>query len=350
MHLEALRGIAALAVVEGHLGLVFGGRMTGVIAVDLFFMMSGFVIASAYGEKLRRGMSIGEFAAARIIRLYPLYLLAFIHAILVLYFIFGGLQTSSSMLLGAFMLPNPFSETHLYPIILVAWSLFFEVLINLFYCATVRYWTSRNILVFTALSGPVLFSLGFQFQAFDFAWLWSNALTGLARILFAFPVGVLIHNLHADGHLRPRVPSLLVWLLPLLLFFNWDIGPYRPFLQSLMILTMMPALVIVAVSVEPPAALRKLCAALGAISYPSYLLHWAALQPVLLLISYAPAERAGVPLTREIVGVFCLSGFCFLCLLLDRYVDAPVRRFLLNLVVRRPPRPSSKYSHSVSPS
>ena len=34
MHLEALRGIAALAVVEGHLGLVFGGRMTGVIAVD----------------------------------------------------------------------------------------------------------------------------------------------------------------------------------------------------------------------------------------------------------------------------------------------------------------------------
>ena len=43
------------------------------VAVDLFFILSGFVIMHSYGDKIRNGLSFGDFAKARLIRLAPLY-------------------------------------------------------------------------------------------------------------------------------------------------------------------------------------------------------------------------------------------------------------------------------------
>jgi peptidoglycan/LPS O-acetylase OafA/YrhL len=44
------------------------------IFVDLFFVLSGFIMAHAYGEKIRGGMGFGEYLALRLGRLYPLHL------------------------------------------------------------------------------------------------------------------------------------------------------------------------------------------------------------------------------------------------------------------------------------
>jgi len=43
----------------------------GYLAVDFFFMLSGFVLAHAYEERLRSGMKAWRFMRTRIIRLYP---------------------------------------------------------------------------------------------------------------------------------------------------------------------------------------------------------------------------------------------------------------------------------------
>jgi len=73
--LDALRGIAALAVMIYHQqrAAVMGH---GYLAVDFFFILSGFVIAKAYERKLLSDMSFARFALVRIARLYPLLIAA----------------------------------------------------------------------------------------------------------------------------------------------------------------------------------------------------------------------------------------------------------------------------------
>ena len=94
--LDGLRGIAALAVITRHAAAYFssvsiyvlpnagappisvGPFFESYLAVDFFFVLSGFVLAHAYGERLRHGLSAMQFMAIRLIRLYPLYLLSFL--------------------------------------------------------------------------------------------------------------------------------------------------------------------------------------------------------------------------------------------------------------------------------
>lgn len=79
--LDGLRGVAALLVLWYHVheGFAFasgapiiGSINYGYLAVDFFFMLSGFVIGYAYAARLHRSMSLGNFARRRLIRLHPM--------------------------------------------------------------------------------------------------------------------------------------------------------------------------------------------------------------------------------------------------------------------------------------
>ena len=91
--LDGLRGIAALAVVTRHVpDHTFRELLPGsALAVDLFFVLSGFVLAHSYTERLRDEMGAMEFMRIRIIRLYPLYILG--TALVMAHFV-GRLQLS----------------------------------------------------------------------------------------------------------------------------------------------------------------------------------------------------------------------------------------------------------------
>jgi peptidoglycan/LPS O-acetylase OafA/YrhL len=73
--LDYLRGVAALAIVLLHFRYGLGVKLLpyGYLAVDFFFVLSGFVLAHAYEERLLAGMTPADFMRARLIRLYPLY-------------------------------------------------------------------------------------------------------------------------------------------------------------------------------------------------------------------------------------------------------------------------------------
>ncbi|TIW52974.1 MAG: acyltransferase, partial [Mesorhizobium sp.] len=74
LNLDALRGVAAISVMLYHFSpFIADGKVlpSSYLAVDLFFLLSGFVIAHAYDRKIESGMGFGTF---RLIRLYPLYL------------------------------------------------------------------------------------------------------------------------------------------------------------------------------------------------------------------------------------------------------------------------------------
>src|SRR5690606_39116617 len=77
--LDGLRGISAVAVAFFHLPLafhLFGSPLVreAYIFVDFFFVLSGFVIAHAYGARLTGGAELGDFLVRRIGRLWPLHL------------------------------------------------------------------------------------------------------------------------------------------------------------------------------------------------------------------------------------------------------------------------------------
>jgi peptidoglycan/LPS O-acetylase OafA/YrhL len=77
--LDSWRGIAALMVAAYHIhgpGAVLDSRLlrSGLLWVDFFFVLSGFVIAAAYSERLAQGFSLRRFAILRLGRVWPLHL------------------------------------------------------------------------------------------------------------------------------------------------------------------------------------------------------------------------------------------------------------------------------------
>lgn len=77
--LDSLRGICAIMVAIYHFSTVsyladVPFIKNGFLFVDFFFVLSGFVIASSYGERLRGGFSISRFMFLRLGRLYPLHI------------------------------------------------------------------------------------------------------------------------------------------------------------------------------------------------------------------------------------------------------------------------------------
>lgn len=78
--LDGLRGMGAILILIGHTVAFWGLQYapTGAVCVDLFFLLSGFVIAFAYEPRLAAGMGVREFMTHRMVRLYPLYLLSIV--------------------------------------------------------------------------------------------------------------------------------------------------------------------------------------------------------------------------------------------------------------------------------
>ena len=108
--LDGLRGVAAMLVVWYHIfkGFQFAGNKPvidfinhGYLAVDFFFMLSGFVIDYAYDDRWGKSLTMGGFFRRRLIRLHPMVMLgALIGAIS---FLFTGMErwdgTHSTLLL-----------------------------------------------------------------------------------------------------------------------------------------------------------------------------------------------------------------------------------------------------------
>ena len=72
--LDLLRSIAALGVAARHTVAIFGGpaiNRSGLVGVDFFFILSGFVIAHAYRDRLQSDLSAKRFIIGSAVRLYP---------------------------------------------------------------------------------------------------------------------------------------------------------------------------------------------------------------------------------------------------------------------------------------
>lgn len=119
--LDGLRGVAALAVIWYHIFEAFATSPVdqkfnhAYLAVDFFFVLSGFVLGYAYDDRWRKGMTSGKFMLRRIIRLQPMVVVGVLLGVVA--FIVQGCEKWDgsavsisavvlSLVLGLFMLPS----------------------------------------------------------------------------------------------------------------------------------------------------------------------------------------------------------------------------------------------------
>lgn len=339
--LDGIRGVAALCIVILHAYRYFGDLLpSGQMAVDLFFVLSGFVLAHAYDARFRRGLSPLRFICMRYVRLYPLYLLGIslglIEALLYLHYHEGAISWTASKLaatlpFAALMVPTPFGAG-LYPLDGVMWSIFFELVANLTWA--VLWWrlrSTRTLVALIAVSGIALTCAAYRWDTMALGVGWHTFLGGLARVMYSFMFGVLLHRFHGSVRV-PRVsPVVLLIILPLLMAFRLD-----TLTQLCCALFVFPFLVLLGTRVEPTGVARFVCAELGRSSYAVYALH-------------SRLYRLGYAALLQLVGFRAeryvpWTGVAFLCLLvpgcalLTQMVETPARRKLSRLLGLVPDR------------
>lgn len=339
--LDGMRGIAALAVLSQHYAPILTPvRLHGsYLAVDLFFVMSGIVIAHAYEAKLHGTLTPLRFFGLRFVRLAPLYLLglaltvAMVTAAMMLgrseHWTWGTFLPLAGMAL--LMLPNLTPSTHgeLYPLNPPAWSLFWEMVINIAYAVVGYRMRDRRLAMVCAAGGAAMVALALGRGSLDHGFRWDDWEMGLARVTFAFPIGVLLHRLHNAGRLRlPPVPA---WALMLAVGILLALPRMGAMLDLLTALVAFPAICLLALHAEPRHI--RLYATLGAISYPLYVLQI----PI-------PSERiASALIGRPASSLAPYSGIAVaivlsaVCWAAARWYDPLARRVLTLLLLRREP-------------
>lgn len=325
--LDGMRGVAALMVMVMHTALIFPMAS---LAVDLFFGLSGFVLAHGYGDRLGSWRERRDFVVARLIRLEPLWLIGCAMSVPagigMAYFgwaDWGWTMLSVSILTAPFFIILPYFGTAI-PLNPPGWSLTFELIANavlVFVGAR-----TRPALVLIALAGPPLAGAIWWWDGGDttgmFA-LWAC----LPRVIFSFFLGVLLQRCWAKGWLpKPSLPALPI-LVAVALLCGLPPADKRLYLL-LGVFLFCPMLLWFGAGAVARGRLARFCAWMGDISYGVYVLH----VPLVfttegLRFLWAGAKVDGYVQTGAMGwAVFPLT--ILLAHLLTRHVDRPARAWL----------------------
>lgn len=330
---DAMRGLAAIAVLLYHADSDFAPA--GYLAVDVFFLLSGFVIARTYDPRFAAGLSLPHFAVLRLIRFYPLYLLGLAIGLLRCV---GQIALDRpdkmasgdawvSAIFGLLFLPSP-ATSHIAPLNHPAWSLFFELAINLVYAAGVWRASLRVLAAATLACGVAFVLLSLSNGSVSMGFNWMTVPGGAARVGFAFGLGALISRLHrhpvSSSWRSVIVPIVLVAVLVL------PVAPAHRVLHELLVAGVVaPVLLWIGASCNPPARLEGTSALLGDVSYAVYAIHF----PLMWMFGYA-ARKAGWGASIWVPA--CVVFILVLAWASDRVWDRPIRAWLGRRLHRAP--------------
>lgn len=353
--LDGLRGVAALMVILYH---VFEGFATspidqrfnhGYLAVDFFFILSGFVVGYAYDERWKT-MKIKDFFKRRLIRLHPMIVMGIILGVMT-YLIQGSEKWDGTpvplsmvilaMLASLFLIPAaPGSgieirqNGEMYPLNGPLWSLFFEYIGNILYALFLRRLSTKALTLFVAISGIGLacFAIG-NFSGYGHLGVgWSmldyNLVGGFLRLLFAFSIGLLMSR-----NFKPVPIKGAFWICSLAIIgllsvphvggseALWMNGIY----DAVCTIIIFPILVYLGASGKTShKASSKVSKFLGDISYPLYVVHYPFMY---LFYSWLWKNELTFSQTWH-VALLVFFGNILLAYLCLKLYDEPVRKFL----------------------
>jgi len=355
--LDGLRGVASLTVVAFHLcetyslGDPFAQVINhGYLAVDFFFLLSGFVIAYAYDDRWG-SMSQWEFYKRRLIRLQPMVVMGSVIGASLFYFQAGpefpAVATTPIwklllvMVIGFTLVPvgktlDIRGWAEMYPLNGPAWSLFFEYIANILYAAGVRKFSNRMLGILVLSAACFLVDVAVTSPRSGLIGGWSldpkELHIGFARVVFPFFAGILLMRTGRYIHIKHAfaVCSLvLVCALAVPRFGDpqhlWVNGVY----ESICVILVFPLVVAIGAGEQRVDGVSiRIARFFGDLSYPLYITHYPL---VYVYTSWVARDKVpaavGAPVGALVLGASIAIAYTFL-----RLYDIPVRRWLSGTV------------------
>lgn len=339
--LDFLRGVAAILVMLFH----FGERSDlawlaphGFLAVDLFFVMSGFVLSHAYGARLADGrLRLSRFVLLRILRFLPMIWLGTAIAAVIELGRPGGLGTQhlldtlAALLRGLLLVPtftHGSLEQTCFPLDGPAWTLFFEVVANIAFGVAVIVRAPKPAIGLLGLVSAIWLGLYLGHRpSFEYAGaVATDFLVGFPRVALSMVIGVGLHRLKL-----PR-PHLNRWVLASILLVLAMVPPLpglaEPVFNMTAVLVIFPLIVLLATSAPPQAHEPFIVRWSGLISYPLYAVHYPVLRAVGFLVLRAHLSLGG----RLAVVVATSAALVLFAAACEWFLDRPLRYRLRALV------------------
>lgn len=279
--LDGMRGVAAIGVMAMHAQLAALPVPGGYLAVDLFFLLSGFVIARSYEPQLQSGaMGFGAYALVRLERLYPMLALGGLFG-LALYlaglspFVAASTVDLTLAIIAQFLLVPFIGMEMSFAFNGAQWSIVLELLANFFHAIALPRLGNRMLAAIVALSALGLLLAGHRFGNLNVGWSRTSFLYGLPRVGFGFLGGVLLHRTQ-DRWLAivPCLPfAVLALAFAIVVNLPTDFLPYGDASAAFdcgVVLLLFPPLVMLAIKAEG----GRWAAMLGSLSFPLYAMHY----------------------------------------------------------------------------
>ena len=353
--LDGLRGVAALMVIFYHVFEAFATSPIdqrfnhGYLAVDFFFILSGFVIGYAYDDRWKT-MTTKDFIKRRLIRLHPMVVLGAVLGVIA-FCIQGcekwdGTQVSISMVMLALLInlflipavpgsgPEIRGNGEMYPLNGPSWSLFFEYIGNIMYALFIRRMSTKALTALVVLAGIGLAS----FAIFNFSgaghlgvgWTMEeyNLIGGFLRVLFSFSIGLLMSRVFKPIPVKGAfwICSLAIVVLLSMPYVGngealWMNGIY----DSVCAILIFPMLVYLGASGKTTDKhSARICKFLGDISYPLYMVHYP-----LIYLYFGGVKKENLTFAEAWPEALALViGSIVLAYISLKLYDEPVRRYL----------------------
>jgi peptidoglycan/LPS O-acetylase OafA/YrhL len=349
--LDGLRGIAAIIVVTFHLAEPLASGKLGILvnhgylAVDFFFLLSGFVMGYAYDDRWHK-MTAGNFFKRRVVRLQPMVVLGMTLGAIGFYFtdstIWPLIHTVPVwkmllvMLIGYTILPIPLSLDirgwqEMHPMNSVGWSLFFEYIANVLYAIWIRKFSKTALSILVGISALALAHLAITRGDVSGGWTLNveQVRIGLIRTIYPFFAGLLLSRVAKPAPIK----NAFLWcslLIAIVLYMPriggagnvWMNGIY----ESVCIIIIFPLIVYLGASgLMKTQKENRICKFLGDTSYPLYMVHY----PLVYFYVAWVSNHKGVTLAQVWpYAVLILTGSIVLAYAALKWYDEPVRKWM----------------------
>lgn len=359
--LDGLRGVAAIAVVCFHLFEAFAtshldqGINHGYLAVDFFFILSGFVVGYAYDDRWGK-MKPMDFIKRRIIRLHPMVVMGAIIGAIMFYFQGCSVWDVSTVTIGALFIATLLNALlipattgtevrgvgEMFPLNGPSWSLFFEYIANLLYVLFIRKFSTKALAILVFVAGCCLATfaifgplgdicVGFSLTGVEFT-------GGFSRLLFSFSAGLLLSRIFKPTKIKGAFWICSILILALLAVPRiggaehlWMNGLY----DTVCCVVFFPLLVYLGASGKTTDKYTaQVCKFLGDISYPLYMVHY----PFIYLY-FAWVKNENLTFQESLPGAAAvLVGSIILAYICLKFYDMPVRKYLTNRFLKSKPK------------
>ncbi|HEY4209246.1 MAG TPA: acyltransferase, partial [Puia sp.] len=324
------------------------------LAVDFFFVLSGFVVAYAYDDRWFK-MTRWEFYKRRLVRLQPMVVLGSVVGAILFYFqaspafpLIAGTPVWKVLLLmviGATLIPVPISMDirgwqEMHPLDGPAWSLFYEYIANILYATLLRHSSKLLLSIIVILAAGLLAGYLLLAPEGDLIGGWSlngqQLFIGFTRVLYPFCAGVLLCRM--GKLIRIRHAFTICGLILIVVFSIPRIGDEHQLwmnglYEAIVVILIFPLIVSIGAggTILHP-RVDRFCKFLGNISYPLYISHY----PIVYTYT-AWVTRNNITLGPKAYGlaaVVVISSITLAYIYLKIY-DEPVREWLRKKVLVR---------------